>query len=42
MHPDLPDLRVLRGTLLVLGVTFIVGLYPLTRYCLLSTLPGRN
>jgi hypothetical protein len=32
MPPDSPALRVLRGTLLVLGVTFIVGLYPLTRY----------
>lgn len=31
MRPDSPALRTLRVTLLVLGVTFVLGIYPLTR-----------
>jgi hypothetical protein len=31
MQADSPAVRVLRSTLLVLGVIFIVGIYPLTR-----------
>jgi hypothetical protein len=32
MHPNSPALRRLRGALIVLGLTFIVGLYPLTQF----------
>ena len=31
MHPDSPALRTLRGALIVLGLIFILGLYPLTQ-----------
>ena len=31
MRPDSPALRTLRGTLIVLGLTFILGIYPLTQ-----------
>jgi membrane protein DedA with SNARE-associated domain len=31
MHPDSPAVRTLRGALIVLGIVFIVGRYPLTR-----------
>ena len=31
MHPDTPAVRTLRVALIVLGLTFIVGIYPLTR-----------
>jgi hypothetical protein len=32
MQSDSPALRTLRGALIVLGATFILGLYPLTRF----------
>ena len=32
MQPDSPALRTLRVALIVLGLTFIVGLYPLTQF----------
>ena len=31
MQPDSPAVRTLRGALIVLGLTFILGIYPLTQ-----------